>query len=58
MKPDEHSQSLLTLSLLAILIGIMGGIASWGFRMLIGLIHNFLFLGEFSRITNPQNFSA
>jgi CIC family chloride channel protein len=48
MKPDEHSQSLLTLSLLAILIGIMGGIASWGFRMLIGLIHNFLFLGEFS----------
>lgn len=36
------------LMILAVLIGIVGGIASWLFRMMIGLIHNLLFLGQWS----------
>jgi len=31
---------------LAIATGVVAGVGAWGFRMLIGLVHNALFLGE------------
>ncbi len=34
--------------MLAFLVGIIGGIGAWAFRMLIGLVHNILFLGQFA----------
>lgn len=34
--------------LLALLAGVIGGVGAWAFRMLIGLIHNMLFLGQLS----------
>ena len=36
------------ISLVAIFIGILTGCAAWLFRLLIGVIHNFAFLGIFS----------
>lgn len=42
------SRSLGFLCLVAIVIGILGGVFSWLFRLLIGVIHNAAFLGEFS----------
>ena len=32
----------------ALAIGVIAGVGAWGFRMLIGLFHNVLFLGQFS----------
>jgi CIC family chloride channel protein len=39
---------LTTLSLLAVLVGIITGFGAVGFRALIGLIHNLFFLGQLS----------
>jgi len=36
------------LFVVATLIGILAGVAAWAFRLLIGLIHNFAFYGQFS----------
>lgn len=38
----------------ALAIGVIAGLGAWGFRMLIGLFHNVLFLGEFSFIYNAN----
>ena len=40
--------SLLGLSILAVLVGVITGLGAVLFRMLIGLIHNLFFLGTFS----------
>ena len=40
----------LPICLFAVLVGGVSGVGAWLFRLLIGLIHNFLFLGEFSFI--------
>ncbi|MCB1725053.1 MAG: chloride channel protein [Chromatiaceae bacterium] len=32
----------------AILVGLLCGVAAWGFRLLIGLVHNVAFFGQFS----------
>lgn len=34
--------------LMAIAVGSVAGVGAWGFRMLIGLVHNVLFLGQLS----------
>ena len=34
--------------LMAVVVGGVAGVGAWAFRMLIGLIHNTLFLGQFS----------
>jgi len=44
---EEREVGLLGLAVLAILVGCVGGVGAWGFRMLIGLVHNVLFLGRF-----------
>lgn len=33
--------------LLALAVGVVAGFGAWGFRMLIGFVHNVLFLGQF-----------
>jgi len=45
---DGRRISLVLLSCLALLIGIVGGFGAIAFRDLIGFVHNLLFLGRFS----------
>lgn len=45
---ESENRSIVLLCVLAILIGVIAGIGAWIFRLLIGLFHNFLFLGQFS----------
>jgi len=42
----ERPQSLMVMCLLSIAVGVIAGLGAWAFRMLIGLFHNLLFLGE------------
>ena len=42
----EAQRSLLLMSLLAVATGIIAGTGAWAFRMMIGLVHNLLFLGD------------
>lgn len=39
--------SLWVMAVLGILVGVVAGFGAWIFRLLIGVVHNFLFLGEF-----------
>jgi CIC family chloride channel protein len=48
---------LLGLSLLAILVGVIGGIGAVFFRALIALIHNVAFLGQFSITFDANQFT-
>jgi CIC family chloride channel protein len=41
---------LADLSVLALVVGLITGFGAIGFRLLIGLIHNFLFLGQISAV--------
>ncbi len=43
----EHPKNLPFMCLLAFAVGIIAGLGAWFFRMLIGFVHNILFLGEF-----------
>ncbi len=45
---DTRRLSLLQLSLLALLVGVVTGFGAVGFRDLIGLVHNFAFKGQLS----------
>jgi chloride channel protein, CIC family len=48
-EPDEQrGLGLVSLSLLALVVGIAAGLGAIIFRELIGLIHNLLFLGQFA----------
>ncbi len=42
------SRNLAFMILMAVVVGGVAGVGAWAFRMLIGLIHNTLFLGQFS----------
>ena len=42
----------------AFAVGIIAGMGAWGFRMLIGLFHNLLFLGEFNFYYNANIHTA
>ena len=44
--PHPPERNLLLMCLLALLAGIVGGVGAWVFRMLIGVVHNTLFLGN------------
>src|SRR5277367_337536 len=41
-------RGLLSMMLMAMATGVIAGLGAWGFRMLIGLVHNVLFLSEFT----------
>lgn len=43
----EISRDLPFMCLLSFSVGIIAGLGAWAFRMLIGLVHNILFLGKF-----------
>lgn len=45
---QEENRGIVLLCLLAGLVGIIGGIGAWIFRLLIGFFHNLLFLGQFN----------
>ncbi len=45
---DPPEPGLAFMCLLAFCAGIIGGVGAWFFRLLIGLVHNILFLGVFS----------
>lgn len=45
---STNNRSIILLCVLAVVVGVVGGIGAWIFRLLIGLFHNLLFLGEFS----------
>ena len=56
MTPKDHpsdaavaaKRALLFMSLLAVATGMIAGTGAWAFRMMIGFVHNVLFLGDFS----------
>ena len=55
MEPAGHpvdasarKRGLPSMMLMAMATGVIAGLGAWGFRELIGLVHNVLFLGEFS----------
>ena len=60
--PDSYvatpNLGLVRLSLLAVAVGIVGGIGAVVFRGLIALVHNFAFLGTFSVIYDSNVFTA
>jgi chloride channel protein, CIC family len=41
------ARGLPSMLLMAIAVGLVAGFGAWGFHMLIGLVHNVLFLGQF-----------
>lgn len=53
----EHRANLALLCGCAVLIGIVTGIGAVVFRDLIGLVHNLLFLGQFSAVYNASLFT-
>ncbi len=48
---------LVSLSLLALAVGVTAGVGAIVFRILIGLIHNLLFLGQFSYVYDTKLFT-
>ena len=53
--PKDHpadtvaaKRSLLLMSILAVATGLIAGTGAWAFRMMIGFMHNGLFLGDLS----------
>ena len=45
-RPQAAERSLWFMMAMAIATGVVAGLGAWGFRMLIGLVHNLLFLGQ------------
>mgnify|MGYP002640418560 CR=1 FL=1 len=59
-KHPEISRDLPFMCLLSFSVGIIAGLGAWAFRMLIGLVHNILFLGKFqffydANVHTPEN---
>ena len=53
-KHHELSRNLPFMCLLSFSVGIIAGLGAWAFRMLIGLVHNILFLGKFHFFMMPM----
>src|SRR6185437_16311183 len=51
---EGRSASLVEISILALAIGVVTGLAGVGFRAIVAVIHNFFFLGEFSLYYDPN----
>ena len=54
------ARTLPFMCLLAFSVGMVSGLGAWAFRMLIGLFHNVLFLGNFqfhydANLHTPEN---
>jgi CIC family chloride channel protein len=46
--PTRPDRNLLTIAGLGVAVGAVGGLGAWIFRLMIGVVHNLLFLGKFS----------
>jgi len=57
MEVRTRSIGLLTLSLLALLVGLITGVGAVAFRALIALIHNAAFLGKFTITFDANQFT-
>jgi CIC family chloride channel protein len=55
---DARRLSLMQLSLLALLVGVVTGFGAVGFRDLIGLVHNFAFTGRLSFAYDANAFTG
>lgn len=44
----RRDRNLLTMAVLGVAVGAVGGLGAWLFRLMIGVVHNLLFLGKFS----------
>lgn len=51
---EGRSASLVEISILALAIGVVTGLAGVGFRAIVAVIHDFFFLGEFSLYYDPN----
>jgi CIC family chloride channel protein len=47
MDQDTHHHNLVTMSLLAVAVGVVAAIGAWIFKKLIALVHNAVLLGQF-----------
>ena len=47
MDKQPDTRGLVLICALAVLVGVIGGLGAWVFRLMIGLVHNLLFLGRF-----------
>ncbi|WP_284947780.1 chloride channel protein [Acidisoma cladoniae] len=56
-EPEANRLSLLPLSLLALIVGVITGVGAVVFRGLIGLVHNVMFLGHFDFAYNASLFT-
>jgi len=48
---------LLALSLIGVALGLVTGLGAMVFRLMIGSVHNFLFLGQLSTVYNANHFT-
>jgi chloride channel protein, CIC family len=55
--PDHHPIGLGSLSALAFFVGVITGLGAVGFRDLIGIIHNLMFLGHFAMRYDANHFT-
>jgi CIC family chloride channel protein len=55
---DRPRRKMLSMMAMTIATGTIAGIGAWAFRMLIGLFHNLLFLGEPSFIYDANRHTA
>ena len=56
-REELHRIGMLHLSLLGLFVGIITGLGAVLFRLLIGLIHNLLFLGQISAVYDANQFT-
>ena len=54
---SDPTQGLPAILLMAAAVGVIAGVGAWGFRMLIGFVHNALFLGSLSADYNANLFT-
>jgi len=45
-RAQPAARGLPFMMIMAVAVGVVAGLGAWGFRMLIGLVHNVLFLGQ------------
>lgn len=59
-RPDAEAEAWGSqrLFVVAIVIGLLAGVAAWAFRLLIGLIHNFAMYGTFSAVYDANIHTA
>lgn len=55
LEGEAKPRGLVVISLFAVVVGAVGGLGAWFFRLLIGLFHNLLFLGTLSTVYDANS---